>query len=197
MSRILLFIATFLLAAPAAAQVTYPPPAPVDLSGLMPRAEAETSIAQINASIATKASSTTTYTKTQVDGLLGPVASNAQSGAASAPYARVKWAGAALQTDATGVRVLNIPANKMTTGVACGITIRTTGAFSTPTCVPVGSPSTGYTVTVTFTKLKNALTIPAVVLGAAAAILPLIEPMQNTGIVTFDITASEPDINGP
>lgn len=131
-----------------------------------------------------------------MEGGLPPIAANAATGAAAAPNARTKWAGSALQSDATGYKLISIPAGKMTTGVACAITIRTTGAFATPTCVPTGTPATGYTVAVQFTKLKQAITVPAVVLGAAATTLPVLEPMAATGVVTFDIGFSEPDVVG-
>jgi len=121
----------------------------------------------------------------------------AEAAYAASPFARIKWAGSAMATDSTGTKVISIPANKMSTGVVCGITIRTSGAFATPSCVPVGTPSTGYTVTITFTKLKTAVTIPAIVLGAAATVLPMLEPMGSTGVVVFDIGFTEPDVIGP
>jgi hypothetical protein len=175
-------LAIAVIAAPLAAQTSVS----VDLSGYAKQSD----MTALQSAIDAKPDGSAVYTKPQVDGLVAP-------GAAAAPFARTKWAGAGLATDATGARTIAVPAGRMSTGVVCNITIRTTGAFATPTCVPTGTPATGYNVAVTFTKLKQAITIPAVVVGAAATTLPILEPMASTGVVVFDIAFSEPDVVGP
>lgn len=130
------------------------------------------------------------YTKTQVDGLVAPAT-------AAIPFARTKWAGQNLTTNASGTATINIPAGRMTSGLSVsGLVVHTAGQFAVPTVTAVGTPAAGYTVTVTFTKAKQQVTVPAVVVGAGATNLSLFETQANTGVVSFDIGFTEPDVVG-
>ena len=109
------------------------------------------------------------------------------------PFARTKWAGQNLLTNSAGVWTGTIPPGRMVTGLSVsGVVVHTSGQFMVPNVIATGNPVTGYTVTVTFTKAKTSVQVPAVVLGAAALNLSLFETPAATGVVSFDISFAEP-----
>ena len=121
------------------------------------------------------------------------------AGAGAAPYARTKWAGSKLTTDANGVFTMNLPAGLMQTGLAIlGPMVRNGAGLISADATVTGSPAAGYAVTITFTKRKQMVNVPlpAVVLGAAATSVVVNLNELTAGVVLFDIGFAEPDVIG-
>ena len=100
---------------------------PTDPSTLMTRADANATVAQLQG---------------QIDAIT--------------PFARVKWAGQNIVTNSSGVATIAVPAGRMVSGLSVsGLVVHSAGQFTVPQVSAVGSPAAGYTVTITFAKLKS------------------------------------------
>lgn len=108
-----------------------------------------------------------------------------ETGAMAPAANRSPWAQTGLQTNASGVYTANLGANVFVQSPVIAITPKMAAGSYDWRYTISGTPSSGFTITVTFIQRKNAIDIS---LGALLGV-GLIE--ASPGIITFDMTATE------
>lgn len=100
---------------------------------------------------------------------------------------RFKWVATNLTTNSSGVWTGTLPANRFRKEPAVFCNVKTPSGSYDYRATVSGAASSGFSITVTFTKRKNSIDIS---LGALIGISLL----DTTGIVTFDIACGESEL---